>query len=271
MSFKPSFSISTIVENKDIIQEFQCGNMGGMRRSTKTNSLVIISDHTKGLYEDKWYGEILHYTGMGKSGDQDLFFMQNKTLAESRTNGVDVYLFEVLEAGRYIYKGLVELCEKPYQETQNGDDGIPRKAWMFPIKLSAGETPIDGNILIKHEERKKREARKLSTHELERRALDCQSNKVSTRSVVSSSYIRDAYVSEYAKRKANGSCQLCGETAPFSDKDGNPYLETHHIEWLANGGADTVENTVALCPNCHRKMHILNIEEDVARLKTRGK
>ena len=80
------------------------------------------------------------------------------------------------------------------------------------------------------------------------------------------SFVRDRYVSEYAKRRAQGICQLCGEPAPFDDRDGVPFLETHHIIWLADGGADSVTNTVALCPNCHRKMHILDSEEDINRL-----
>ncbi|MEY0334745.1 HNH endonuclease [Providencia rettgeri] len=29
----------------------------------------------------------------------------------------------------------------------------------------------------------------------------------------------------------------------------------HHVEWLANGGEDSVENAIALCPNCHREAH----------------
>lgn len=80
------------------------------------------------------------------------------------------------------------------------------------------------------------------------------------------SFVRDRYVNEYAKRRAQGICQLCGEPAPFADRDGVPFLETHHIIWLADGGADSITNTVALCPNCHRKMHILDLEEDVNRL-----
>lgn len=266
MSFVPSFSINSIVKNADIVDEFKCGNMGGMRRSKKTNTLVIISDHTKGLYEDKWFGDVLHYTGMGKSGDQDINFMQNRTLAESRVNGVDVHLFEVLKAGQYIYKGIIDLCEQPYQEVQKGEDGLLRKVWMFPVQLKSGEIPIDESLLEEHEEKKRQKARKLSTGELEDRAKDNQSENVSVRSVQATSYIRDPYVSEYAKRIANGKCQLCGEDAPFTDKYGKPYLETHHIEWLSKGGADTIENTVALCPNCHRKMHVLDLEEDVQRL-----
>lgn len=30
---------------------------------------MLICDHTKGLYDDMWHGEVLHYTGMGKVGD----------------------------------------------------------------------------------------------------------------------------------------------------------------------------------------------------------
>lgn len=25
-------------------------------------------------------------------------------------------------------------------------------------------------------------------------------------------------------------------------------------QWLSNDGEDTIDNTIALCPNCHRKM-----------------
>ena len=31
---------------------------------------------------------------------------------------------------------------------------------------------------------------------------------------------------------------------------------------LSKGGEDSEHNTVALCPNCHRKMHILNNKSD---------
>lgn len=62
-------------------------------------------------------------------------------------------------------------------------------------------------------------------------------------------------------------CELCEEPAPFQRKDGAAYLEAHHIIWLARGGQDTIENTVALCPNCHRRMHLLNLAADVLKLK----
>lgn len=135
MIFIPSFKMNEVVGNADIMDEFRCGIMGGMRRSKQTNTLVIITDHTKNLYEDKWYGDILHYTGMGKHGDQDIDFMQNKTLAESRSNGVGIYLFEVIKPKQYIYRGPIELYKTPYQEIQEGEDGLPRKVWIFPMRI----------------------------------------------------------------------------------------------------------------------------------------
>lgn len=132
--FEPGLAIGQVLKNSDIVEIFKCGNMGGMRRSKTTNTLVIISDYTKGLYHDKWIGGVLHYTGMGKVGDQDISWAQNATLADCGRNGVDVHLFEVMDAGEYVYCGRIELVDKPYIDIQPGEDGIDRKVWMFPIR-----------------------------------------------------------------------------------------------------------------------------------------
>ena len=79
-------------------------------------------------------------------------------------------------------------------------------------------------------------------------------------------YHRNPCIAECVKRLAHGRCQLCGEAAPFHDNNGIPYLESHHVVWLSHGGADAIDNVVALCPNCHRKMHILHNLDDEKRL-----
>lgn len=132
--FNPKLSIGQVLRNSDIIEIFKCGNMGGMRRSKKTNTLVLISDYTKGIYYDKWIGGVLHYTGMGKKGDQDINWSQNKTLANCGINGVDIHLFEVMDAGEYTYCGRIELVSKPYVDVQPDKDGNNRKVWIFPIR-----------------------------------------------------------------------------------------------------------------------------------------
>ncbi|AZV80381.1 HNH endonuclease [Parasedimentitalea marina] len=56
--------------------------------------------------------------------------------------------------------------------------------------------------------------------------------------------------------QANGICDRCLSPAPFNRKsNGRPFLEVHHTIPLAEGGQDVVENTMALCPNCHREAH----------------
>ncbi|MBE7123992.1 HNH endonuclease [Bacillus cereus] len=60
---------------------------------------------------------------------------------------------------------------------------------------------------------------------------------------------------------------MCEQHASFRDKKGNLYLEAHHVEWLSEGGEDTIYNTVGVCANCHLKLHVLNLHEDVAKLE----
>ena len=56
--------------------------------------------------------------------------------------------------------------------------------------------------------------------------------------------------------RANGVCEKCNKNAPFiRRKDNTPYLEVHHKVMLSDGGEDTIENTIAVCPNCHRELH----------------
>ena len=87
------------------------------------------------------------------------------------------------------------------------------------------------------------------------------------RNVTSNTFIRSADVVKMTRKRANGICQYCNQPAPFADKDGNPYLEVHHVIWLSRGGEDSTANTVALCPNCHKRMHILDSPEDIKKLK----
>jgi 5-methylcytosine-specific restriction protein A len=54
---------------------------------------------------------------------------------------------------------------------------------------------------------------------------------------------------------AEGHCEACFNRAPFFTDDGWPFLEVHHVKMLSDGGSDQITNAVALCPNCHRRLH----------------
>ncbi|WP_108649681.1 HNH endonuclease [Dongshaea marina] len=239
-----------------------------MRRAHKTNTLVIISNHVKSIYDDRWEGNTLHYTGMGTNGDQSLSFAQNKTLAESGSNGVGVHLFEVFRDKEYTYVGEVTLCGSPYQEPQPDVNGDSRLAYIFPLKVALGSRVVSQDNLQALEKKRSKAAKALSDETLKERAAKSR-KQPGTFKQEATQYERSIWVAEYAKRQAGGICQLCLQPAPFHNAKGEPYLETHHITWLARGGEDTIENTVALCPNCHKKMHIVDDRQDVLTLQQR--
>ncbi|WDV48183.1 HNH endonuclease signature motif containing protein [Clostridiaceae bacterium M8S5] len=69
-------------------------------------------------------------------------------------------------------------------------------------------------------------------------------------------YKRNPDVIVEVLERANGYCEKCGSKAPFHRaSDNSPYLEVHHNVPLAEGGTDTVDNAIAVCPNCHRELH----------------
>ena len=258
-----------VLTNDELASTFQCSTNGGMRRAHKTNSLVIVSSHVKAIYEDRWIDGVLHYTGMGLTGDQKLHYAQNRTVTESNTNGVALHLFEAFKANEYIYRGEVILADQPYQEKQPDSEGTDRNVWMFPLRLKDGSVPIvDVKLTKEIEEKAERKVKRLSDAELLNRAKSAP-KKVGVRDVRTAQAQRDPNVSEYVKRRAAGRCELCTEPAPFNNKKGEPYLESHHIKWLSKGGEDSIHNAVALCPNCHRKMHVLNINSDRSILRGR--
>lgn len=129
-----TLSPGDVLRNADIERHFSVSNQGGMRFNKKSNTLVLISNAYAGPYRDRWKEGVLHYTGMGRLGDQGIGFMQNKTLAESRKSGVCIHLFEACVEKEYTYLGQVELFGNPYQDEQADSEGKQRKVWVFPLR-----------------------------------------------------------------------------------------------------------------------------------------
>lgn len=261
----------TVMTNKDLVRKFKCPNSGGIRPSNTTNTIVLICNHTKSLYQDRWEGNILYYTGTGRIGDQELTG-KNKTLAESKNKSKELYLFEVFEPQKYVYTGKLELVGKPFYEKQLDEKGNLRKVLIFPLGLieDYDKYILPYEYIKRKEVMQKKKVKKLTTGYLYTRALNAnvKSWKRLTKSYV---YETDPHVEEFAKRWADGICQLCEKPAPFKDKQGEPYLKIHHIDWLSRGGEDSIYNTIALCPNCHEKMHVLDQVKDVKKLKRKIK
>lgn len=265
-NFNNDLKIGNTYKNEQIREVFKCSLMRGMAKSNTTDTLVLIAKHTKNLYDDKWVDNTLYYTGEGQVGDQTLTG-SNKTLSDYKKNSTRVYLFEVFEEKKYIYQGEVYLAEKPFKEKQIDKNNNEREVWVFPLKkrYNEGLLPleiIEENQLYKHNEISKKSDVEISE------LIDKLDGIPSKREIITTYIERNAAVSEKTKRRANGICDLCEKEAPFKNKEGKPYLETHHVIVLADGGPDQIYNTVALCPNCHRKVHILESPADIKKLSS---
>ncbi|GAA0237246.1 HNH endonuclease [Metaclostridioides mangenotii] len=117
---------------------------------------------------------------------------------------------------------------------------------------------------------KVRKIKKLKSEEIIDNAKKVK-GKAGSVNVISQTHSRNQIIIEYTKMRAKGFCELCKEKAPFMNLSNEPYLEVHHIIWLSKGGDDDIDNTVALCPNCHMKMHILNLDKDIEHLSNLNK
>ena len=261
--------------NAEISEIFKANLQRGMKKSNTANALVLLAKHeSDNLYDDYWdENGVFYYTGMGFEGDQGLDFYENKTLNESNVNGVTVYLFEKFEGHEFVYRGIVKLIGSPFQQEENDTKGQVRKVWKFPLKLVGEGFTLSEEILKEHHEKtaKSIKNKRLSLKELkEKSEIVSKYCKSSTRKVVSSTYERNEYVRLYSLARAKGRCELCLQPAPFLVA-GEPYLESHHIRWLSRGGEDTNENVSAVCPNCHRRLHVLDNASDIEQLKNNVK
>ena len=156
----------------------------------------------------------------------------------------------------------------PYVCKRYGSGEKLRDVIIYPLKCVNGKRAVVSKDDIEYSEKIKAKAvNKLTADKIREKAKLINSNS-DAKDIKTVYHVRNVYVSEYTKIRAKGVCDLCYEKAPFKDKLGRPYLEAHHVISLADGGPDGIYNTVALCPNCHRKVHLLKNKEDIGKLQS---
>jgi hypothetical protein len=76
---------------------------------------------------------------------------------------------------------------------------------------------------------------------------------VSKRIVQVEEFERNPFLADSLKSYYENRCQVCGQD--FLPEYGVAFSETHHIQYLSQGGPDVSGNIVVLCPNHHRIVH----------------
>jgi 5-methylcytosine-specific restriction protein A len=185
------------------------------------------------------------YTGEGREGDMTMD-KGNAAIRDHSINGNDLHVFEIDEgAWEVTYVGEYEYEDHRWTRLPD-QNGNMRDAIRFELVPAGGlEVDIDEDI------------NKLSKEELYKNAKESVSgeHEKTKRASSRTTYQRSEIVKEYALRIADGVCQGCGNEAPFLDENGDPFLEVHHLHRRSDGGADHPDNVIALCPNCHRRVH----------------
>ena len=169
----------------------------------------------------------------------------NRAIAEHSSQGKDLLLFRKTSDGLRFEGEMV--CEGYHVERAPDRTGAEREAIVFELraleaiveKVEAEPAPSGATL---------EELRQLALTAANEAS---QAPSQGKRNV----YQRSRDVRNYVLARAQGKCEGCGTAAPFFRQDGTPYLEPHHLRRVSDGGPDHPAHVIALCPNCHRRVH----------------
>lgn len=232
----------------DIHNKFGGQQQGGIITPSQ-RPLVIIITGEEGLehgYADRTRADgVFEYFGEGQVGDMTLQ-RGNLAVASHAAEGKSLLLFRKTKNGLRFLGEMV--YERHHIEKAPDREGNQRDAIVFELRpLSA--------IVETTEDAKEIEPQK-TLGELRALAKAAASIVPLTKAAgIRNIYQRSRDVRNYILARAAGTCEGCKAAAPFVRKDGSPYLEPHHIRRVSDGGPDNPSFVIALCPNCHRRVH----------------
>lgn len=233
----------------DIHARYGGNQQAGIVVATAHNLIFIVSG-SRGAefgYDDEVRsdGTILYF-GEGQRGDMTMT-RGNRAIAQHAADSRSILLFQKHARDRDLtFVGEV-VCEGWDFQRARDVDGNPRQAVVF--RLRRLDSVVEGSAALD-----KPDARDLDG--MRRRAYEAAGVRpprpgATPRNI----YERSADVRNYVLARASGSCEGCGVAAPFARPNGSPYLEPHHIKRVSDGGPDHPALVIALCPNCHRRVH----------------
>nr|WP_245419013.1 HNH endonuclease signature motif containing protein [Phyllobacterium endophyticum] len=115
--------------------------------------------------------------------------------------------------------------------------------------------PIASVVEVVEEEPPTAKAAAVELEELRKKAIAAAKESPGKTKTTTTVFERSRHVRDYVVARAKGTCEGCKGPAPFLRSNGVPYLEPHHIRRMTDGGPDDPRHVIALCPNCHRRVH----------------
>ena len=250
----PNFDLGSHYVRKELHDQFKGNRQKGISSPADRDFVFVFTGPSgeKYGYDDKLLDDgTLIYFGEGRVGDMEFTDNNGNTkVRDHRERGLDLYVFEeTSEDGVMSYVGEYDYESHDWTDAPD-ENGKKRRAIRFRlVPADRGGVPV-GEVDIEG-------APEEDLFVAARQNTEGTSSGGSTSSPSGGgeTYTRSEVTKQFALRSADGVCQGCGEDAPFVDKNGDPFLEVHHLHRLSDGGPDRPENVVALCPNCHRRRH----------------
>lgn len=251
MSSEFPYSIGDEIRRGSIHDRFGGGRRGGIS-SPADHPFVFLFTGDEGEkygYKDEFKpdGKFV-YTGAGQEGDMTFdrstnIGRWNSDVRDHEENGDQLHLFEksLIDDTHVVYLGHYS-CIDWHREVLPDKNREDRSAIRFRLERVVDVTSDD-------------DPEDVTDEDMWERAKASASEKPESQTSTSTEYETSEAVRKYALSWAEGVCQGCDEEAPFTNRNGEPYLEVHHVNRLGDGGPDHPDFVIALCPNCHRKVH----------------
>lgn len=249
------FEAGRIYKRKEEIHGVYGGQgQGGISTPSKRPMILLFtSDAGKNYgYQDQFRPDgMFLYTGEGQVGNMEMI-RGNAAIRDHEKAGKHLHLFEYVKEAHVRYIGEAQYVGQHIEERPDRE-GSTRSVIIFHLVLLpavANEIQVPkrsyGSNLKPN--------RNLSLAELRKLALLAASEYATKEQLVQNTAVRSEAIRLYALKRSQGVCEGCSVPAPFHGKEG-PFLEVHHLHRLSDGGPDHPANVVALCPNCHRRVH----------------
>jgi len=242
------FEVGRVYNRRSDIHARFGGQQQGGIITPADHAVVIIITGEEGLqhgYADRYRPDgVFEYFGEGQVGDMQLQ-RGNRAISEHSALGKSLLLFRqtadgIRFEGEMVYEG-------HHVERAPDRTGAQRNAIVFELRpLEAIAEIIETEVVPSGANLQGLRERALTAA-----SVPLQPSTQGPRNV----YQRSRDVRNYVLTRADGNCEGCSSPAPFRRSNGNPYLEPHHLRRLSDGGPDHPAHVIALCPNCHRRVH----------------
>jgi 5-methylcytosine-specific restriction protein A len=247
--------VGRVYRRREDLHAYFGGQQQGGISTPARHPVVLLFTGEQGVqygYEDGFHGDIFWYTGEGQLGNMEMRRTGNLAIKTHREQNKDLLLFKYVGTGKVQFLGNATY-QGHHTEVAPDREGKPRDVIVFELAI---EAPADGEPDLAPEDAAiPPSLLRRPLYSLREDALIAAQKDVSAAARKSIAYHRSEVVRAYVLVRARGKCEGCETPAPFVTPRHIPYLEPHHIRRRADRGPDHPQWVIALCPNCHARVH----------------